>query len=93
MGASASTSLDARMGASGRWSWSTRNNPLYSTEAFEEGRPFYGVGDFLQRLNLFSPQVPDFLSLIPFLLLVVVLWMVAREKLWAGDGGGTADRR
>lgn len=73
--------------------WSTRNNPLYSTEAFEEGRPFYGVGDFLQRLNLFSPQVPDFLSLIPFLLLVVVLWMVAREKLWAGDGGGTADRR
>ncbi len=73
--------------------WATRNNPFYSMEAFEEGRPFYGVGDFLQRLKLFSPHVPDLLSLLPFIVLVVVLWLVAREKLWAGQGGGVAERR
>jgi hypothetical protein len=73
--------------------WATRNNPLYSMEAFEEGRPFYGVGDWLQRMKLFSPHVPDLLSLLPFLVLVVVLWLVAREKIWAGDGRGAVVHR
>ncbi len=70
--------------------WATRNNPFYSLEAFEEGRPFFAAGDMLQRLGLFSPGVPDVLSLLPYLVLVVVLWLVAREKLWAGDRGGAA---
>lgn len=63
--------------------WSTRNNPLFSLEAFDEGRPFNAVGELLQRWHLFSPQLPDLLSLIPFAGLVIFLWLVARGRALA----------
>lgn len=60
--------------------WSTRNNPMFSADAFEEGRPFYAVGDWLQRMHLFTPELPNILSLVPFVMLVVLLWWVARDR-------------
>jgi putative OPT family oligopeptide transporter len=60
--------------------WSTRNNPLFSADAFEEGRPFYAVGDWLQRMHLFTPELPNLLSMVPFVLLVALLWWVARDR-------------
>ncbi|MBL9129296.1 MAG: oligopeptide transporter, OPT family [Verrucomicrobiales bacterium] len=69
--------------------WSTRNNPFYGLEAFEEGRPFFGLGDVLQRMGLFSAHVPDVLSLLPFLGLVWLLWKVSRTGL--PDAEATAD--
>jgi len=73
--------------------WSTRNNPFYSLEAFDEGRPFYAIGELLQRMHLFTLHVPDLLSLIPFLGLVVLLWLVAREKVMAGGEKSTSARQ
>jgi putative OPT family oligopeptide transporter len=67
--------------------WSTRNNPFYSLEAFEEGRPFFLVGDLLQRFGWFSSQVPDVLSLIPFVLLVGLLIRVSRGGVGAAGEG------
>lgn len=69
--------------------WSTNNNPFYSLRALEEGRAFYGLGEALNRWGLFTPHLPDILSLIPFLGLVVFLWMVARGRVF---GGGHAAR-
>ena len=63
--------------------WSTNNNPFYSLKAFDEGRPFDGLGEWLHQWNLFSPYLPDFLSLLPFAALVVLLWLVARGKVFA----------
>jgi putative OPT family oligopeptide transporter len=60
--------------------WSTNNNPLYSLKAFDEGRPFDRLGEWLHQWNLFTPHLPDLLSLVPFLGLVVLLWYVARGK-------------
>ncbi len=64
--------------------WATRNNPLYSLEAFEHGRPFQGLGQALENVGLFTPHLPDLLSLIPFVAIAVFLWLVAREKCLAG---------
>jgi hypothetical protein len=67
-------------------SWATANNPLYSLGAFDEGRPFDGLGEWLQRWHLFTPHLPDLLSLIPFAGLVVLLWLVARGRVFSGRG-------
>ena len=60
--------------------WSTRNNPLFSADAFEEGRPFYAVGEWLQRWNLFTPELPNLMSLVPFAALVFTLWWIGRDR-------------
>ncbi|MCC6235828.1 MAG: oligopeptide transporter, OPT family [Verrucomicrobiales bacterium] len=64
--------------------WSTRNNPFFSLEPFEEGRGLYALGEWLQRMHLFSPHLPDVLSLLPFVFLVVLLWRVATERSMTG---------
>ena len=56
----------------------------YWTKAFDEGRPFDRFGEWLHQWNLFTPYLPDLLSLVPFLGLVVLLWYVARGKTAAG---------
>ncbi len=61
--------------------FSTGSNPFYSLKAFDQGRPFYALGQWLQNRGLFSIYLPDLLSMLPFLALVVFLWLVAREKL------------
>lgn len=65
-------------------SWATQNNPLYSFDAFDEGRPFYRFGEWLGGRGLLFPEVPDLLSLLPFAVLVMFLWLVAREKVLRG---------
>ncbi len=60
--------------------WSTNSNPFYSLKAFEEGRPFDSLGQWLNRWGLFSQQLPDILSLLPFLGLVGFLWWVAQDR-------------
>lgn len=64
--------------------WATRNNPFYSFSAFDEGRPFYRLGEWLGGRGLLFPELPDLLSLLPFAVLVVFLWLVAREKVLKG---------
>lgn len=68
--------------------WAIRNNPFYSLEAFDEGHPFNGFGAWLQGWHLFTPYLPDLLSLLPFLALVIFLWLVAREKVLTGTRPG-----
>jgi hypothetical protein len=67
--------------------WATRNNPFYSFDAFDEGRPFYAVGEWLGAEGLLFPGLPDLLSLLPFAALVAFLWLVAREKALRGGNG------
>jgi hypothetical protein len=62
----------------------TNNNPFYSLKAFDEGRLFDALGRRLHEWGLFTPLLPDLLSLIPFLALMIFLLLVAREKLLAG---------
>ncbi len=63
--------------------WSTRYNPFFSLEPFEEGRWLYALGERLQQWHLFSPHLPDVLSLLPFVCLVMLLWRVATERSMA----------
>ncbi len=72
--------------------WSTRNNPFYSLEAFDQGRPFYDLGEFLQRHHLLFPQLPDLLSLLPFACLVIFLWSVAGGRIRSSTSPGTDER-
>jgi putative OPT family oligopeptide transporter len=67
--------------------WMSQNNPFYGAEAFAEGRPFHGVGEFLRGMGLFSPQLPDLLSLLPFAGLVILLALVARGRALASTDG------
>ncbi len=62
--------------------WSLGNNPFYGTAALEEGGPLAGLGAMLDRAGLLN-GLPDVLSLIPFAALVIVLLLVARERLLA----------
>lgn len=60
--------------------WSTNMNPFYALKAFDEGRPFEGLGEWLNSVGLFSPQLPDVLSMLPFLALTWYLWKVSRTR-------------
>ncbi|MFN0067944.1 MAG: OPT family oligopeptide transporter [Limisphaerales bacterium] len=64
--------------------WATQNNPFYSFAALDEGRAFYRLGEWLGGRGLLFPELPDLLSLLPFTVLVVFLWLVAREKVLGG---------
>lgn len=64
--------------------WSTNNNPFYALKAFDEGQRFEGVSEWLNSVGLFTPHLPDLLSLIPFVALTFFLWRVAREKALVG---------
>jgi putative OPT family oligopeptide transporter len=70
--------------AGGIETWATRNNPFYSFAAFDEGRPFYALGEWLGARGLLFPEVPDLLSLLPFTALAVFLGLVARGRALRG---------